>query len=275
MPPSGKFTRKVQKDMVTPLKHIVWRLDKENVSDVGDIIGKIMEDVEDEHCLAREIMEMLLHLDCNEKSEICQIIFDGCKKRALRFIQGFGFDFLNKLKQLEHNIFWLDIRSLREILQDAIKNHEKGLIKLKPMAYDELCSTVFAQLHDPGHEGTVSARVFRRLIGKNGKVKIECTFPNRPTCTCDGESLSFRGVYSKKCSQKVGNKFKAKIIPIKEVGQPKPKHQFELTVSVSPLHPVEETKQVNGRGLFFEDADEGTVKSLYDYISRHPAQTTN
>ena len=109
-----------------------------------------------------------------------------------------------------------------------------------------------------------------RLKEKEGCVKVECTFPDGIVCTgCEGESLSLRGFYSKKCSRKEGEKFKAKVIPIVEIGQAKPKHEFALSASVAMLHSAEGSEQSEGRGIFFEDGEEEVVKGLYEYISEH------
>jgi len=270
MPPKGNFTRQVQKDMIGPLENAIWRADQAHLNRIGTIIEQIMSDEEDEHDLARDILEMLLTLDWMEKRTVWQIIFDESKKRAFRFPRHFGDNFLRILSGLEHRVFGLDVQSLRDILEESLKDDEKGLLRLRHQAYKALRSKVFSPLEDPEHKGTVSGRVFRRLTGDNGKVKIECTFPDGKTCSCDGESLSFRGLYSKECLREVGEKLKVRAIPIKEVEQPRPKHEFALAASVAPLHPVEAGKQSEGRGLFFEDADEDTVKGLYEYISSHP-----
>ena len=269
MPPKGCFTRKVQKDMIGPLKHAIWRVDRPHLNRVVTIIEQIMADEEDEHDLARQILDMLLDLDWKEKHEVCQIIFDESKKRAFSFPQRFGFDFLSALRQLEHKVFWLDIQSLRDILEEAIKNGDRGLINLKRKAYDELCSKVFAPLEDEKHPEIQNCRVFDRLKEKNGCAKFECTLPDGTKCACEAESLGFRGLYSKKCNLEVGAKVKAKVITIVEVGQTKPKQEFALSASVAKLHPDEARKQSNGRGIFFEDGEDDVVKGLYEYISEH------
>ena len=48
---------------------------------------------------------------------------------------------------------------------------------------------------------------------------------------------------------------KAKVT-IVEFGQQKPKHEFVLSASVAKLHPAEGSKQSEGRGIFFEDAED-------------------
>ena len=270
MPPKGCFTRQVQNDMIEPLKNVIKRVDKSNLNRVERIIDQIMVDEEYEHYLARQILEMLLSLDPKKNREVWQIIFDNSIKRAFLFPQYFGLDLLLKLGELKHKVFWLDIQSLQSILEQAVKNSEKALINLKPKAYDELCSKVFAPLEDEKNPGIQSSRVFHRLKEKEGCVKVECTFPDGIVCTgCEGESLSLRGFYSKKCSRKEGEKFKAKVIPIVEIGQAKPKHEFAFAASVAKLHPDEARKQSDGRGIFFEDAEEDVVKGLYEYISEH------
>lgn len=269
MPPERCFTRQIQKDMIVPLKHAIWRVDSSHLNSMRMIIEQIMADEEDEHDLARQILEMLLRLDWKGKREICQIIFDESKKRAFRFPQGFGFDFLSTLRQLEHKVFWLDSQSLRDVLEQAVKNPETGLINLKREAYVELCLTVFAPLEDEKHAGMRNFRVFGRLKHKGGGVEVKCMLPDGSVCRCDGQSLSFRGLYSEKCPRKSGQKLKAKVIPIVEIGQAKPKHEFAFSASVAKLHPGEAGKQSQGRGIFFEDAEEDAVKGLYEYISEH------
>jgi len=270
MPPKGCFDRQVQKDMVGPLKHAIWRVYRPHLNRIGTIIEQIMVDEEDDHYLAIQILEMLLSLDTKKNRKVWQIIFDNSIKRAFLFPQDFGLDLLLKMGELKHKVFWLDIQSLRSILEQAVKNSEKALINLKPKAYDELCSKVFAPLEDEENPEIHSCRVFKRLNTIDGHVKVDCTFPDETVCTgCKGESLSFRGFYSKKCSRKEGEKFKAKVIPIVEIGQAEPKHEFTLAASVAKLHPDEAKKQSDGRGIFFEDAEEDVVERLYEYISEH------
>jgi len=270
MPPKGCFTRQVQKDMIVPLKNSIKRVDRSHLHLIGTIVEQIMADEEDEHDLARQILEMLLVLDCKEMQKVWQIIFDEGMERAFRFPQGFGFDLLTTLGKLEYKVFWLDIESLRDILEQSVKNGERGLINLKSKAYDVLCSKVFATLEDKKDPGKHNYRVFERLEGKEGHVRVECTFPDGKICTCEGESLSLRGIFSKTCYRKAGEKFEAKVmIPIVEIGQPKSKHEFTLKTSVAQLHPAEAGTQRLGRGIFFENAEEDVVKGLYQYISEH------
>jgi len=206
---------------------------------------------------------MLLRLDLKKNRKVWQIIFDNSIKRAFLFPQDFGLDLLLKLGELKRKVFWLDIQSLMSILEQAVENSEKALICLKPKAYEELCSKVFAPLEDEEHTGKRNCRIFRRLEGEDGRVHVECILTDDKKCNCEGESLSFRGLYSKKCTRKVGDKFKAKVIPIVEIRQAKPKHEFAFAVSVAKLHPSD------GRGIFFEDGEEDVVKRLYEYISEH------
>ncbi len=271
MPPKGCFTRQIQKDMIGPLKNTIWRVDQPNLNRVRTIIQQIMADEEDEHDLARQILEMLSYLDLKEKREVWQIIFDESKGRAFKFPQGFGFIFLSELRKLEHKVFWLDIQSLRDILEESTIYKETGLITLERKAYDELCSTVFAPLEDEKKPGIHNNRVFRRLTGSDGCVKVECELPDGSSCTCYAESLSFRGLYSKTCLRKVGEKLKAKLIPLLEDEKRWQKHQneFHLSASVAKLYSDESSGQSQGRGIFFVDAEDDTAKGLYDYVSEH------
>ena len=259
---SAQFDRQFRKDMTDPLKHAIERADKVHVARIRDIVGKIMDDDENEHEIASGITEMLLRLDWNKKREICRVIFDESMKRAFRFPKHFGIEFLMILSRLEHRIFWLDIRSLRNILEESLKHEGDGLINLNRSIYGELCSKVFAPIEDPARNRICNARVFRRLKNDRGKVTIECVLPDGTTCSCQGESLSFRGIYSRDCRRKVGETLSMNVIPIQEVEKP-----FAVRASVAPLHNYESETQSPGRGALFEDAEPSTVKDLYEFVS--------
>ena len=259
---SAQFDRQFRKDMTDSLKHAIERADQVHAARIRDIVGKIMEDNENEHEIASSITEMLLRLDWKKKREICRIIFDESMKRAFRFPKHFGIEFLIVLSRLEHRIFWLDIRSLRNILEESLKHEADGLINLNRSIYGELCSRVFAPLEDPASNGICNARVFRRLEDDHGKATIKCILSNGKTCSCQGESLSFRGVYSKHCRRNVGETLSMNVIPIREVESP-----FAVKASVAPLHNYESATQGPGRGAFFEDAEPSTVKGLYEFVS--------
>jgi len=263
MSPSDDLNKQLQQDMMGPLKQAISQVDERHRYRIGEVIAKIMADEKDEHEFARDIAEMLLRLDWEKQLEICQIIFNEGKKRAFRFPQHFGFDFLNVLRLLEHKIFWLDMQSLRDLLEESLNDNRKGLINSNPSAYEELCAKVFAPLEYPDHKGLRHARIFRRLVGDDGRVKVECVFPGGKVCNCEGESLSFRGLYSRDCIREAGERFKSKIIPLLEV-----KSQFPMTVSVAAVHTDEYGNQVQGRGIFFEEAEEPVVKDLYEFISK-------
>jgi hypothetical protein len=268
MPFGGCYTRRVQKDMIGPLKNSVRMVGKSHFNRIRTIIEQIMCDEEDD--LARQILEILLQLNCQEMREIGQIIFDESKKRAFKHQRSFGLDFLITLCQLEHKVFWLDLQSLRDISDQGVRNGDTSLVKSEPEAYKELCLKVFATLEDEEHRGKHSYRVWRRLKAADGKAQVECTFPDGNVHTCDGESLSFRGLFSKTCTLKPGEKLQAKVtIPIIEIGQVKPGHEFSLKASVAKIHDAEASTQSPGRGIFFEDADEEVVKGLYQYVSEH------
>ena len=162
-----------------------------------------MADEADEHILANSIAGMLLELDWNSQRGICHIIFDESLKRAFHYPKHFGIELLSILSRLEHKIFWLDIRSLRNVLEESLSDEREGLITLNSRMYGELCSKVFSPLDDETFNGICNARVFRRLKDDDGRVRIECVMQNGQVCTCHGESLSFRGIYSKNCSRKV------------------------------------------------------------------------
>jgi hypothetical protein len=148
------------------------------------------------------------------------------------------------------------------MLEESLSHQAEGLINSNLKVYDELCSKVLAPLEDPACNGVTNARVFRRLKNDDGKVTIECTSPNGETCNCEGESLSFRGVYSRNCRKKAGEKLAMNVIPIREVKRP-----FSVKASIAPLHSYESENQGPGRGAFFEEAEPSVVRGLYEYVS--------
>jgi hypothetical protein len=81
-------------------------------------------------------------------------------------------------------------------------------------------------------------------------------------CHCEGESLSFRGVYSKECRRGVGEKLTMNIIPVQDV-----QRRFAVKAKVAPLHAYEAGSQGPGRGAFFEEAAPQAVRELYEYVS--------
>lgn len=259
---SADFDRQFRMDMTDPLQHAIEQADRLHASGVQNIVAKIMADDENEHEIANSIAKMLLQLDWTEKREICRIIFDESVKRALRFPMHFGVDFLKMLSRLEHRVFWLDIQSLRSILEESQNHAGEGLINSNLRIYNKLCSKVLAPLEDPACNGICNARVFRRLKSDDGKVRIECFSPDGEICSCEGESLSFRGVYSRNCRKKVGEKLDMHIIPIQEIKRP-----FAVKASITPLHSYESGSQGPGRGAFFEEAEPSVARGLYGYVS--------
>jgi len=259
---SEYFDMQFQVDMSEPLKNTIEQADKKHLCDVRRIVSDIMADDLNEHILANNLAGMLLELDWDEQREICHIIFNECVKRAFRFPKHFGIELLSILGRLEHKIFWLDIQSLRNVLEESLSDEREGLINLNSRMYGELCSKVFAPLDDETFNGICNARVFRRLKNDDGRVRIECVLPDGQVCTCQGESLSFRGIYSKNCSRKVGDKLKMNLIPIRQVERP-----FAVKATITPLHSYENATQSPGRGAFFEDGEPAVVRDLYEYIS--------
>lgn len=260
---AANFGRRFQKHMTGPLKNGIVQAGREHAGRLRATIAKIMADDGSEHGIAISIADMLLQLDWTTDREACRIIFDESLKRAFRFPKGFGLELLNILNRLEHRVFWLDIGSLRSILEESAKHESEGLINTNRQAYNELCSKVLAPLEDPVSEGICSGRVFRRLKHDEGKVGIECVFANGQSCNCLGESLSFRGVYSKECRRPVGETVDMNLTPIREIGS-----RFTVKASIAPLHTYESVSQSPGRGAFFEDAEPTHVKGLYDYVSK-------
>jgi hypothetical protein len=221
-----------------------------------------MADDGNEHEVAIRVAEMLLQLDWSEDRETCGVIFDESLKRAFRFPRGFGIELLNILNRLEHRVFWLDTESLRSLLAESAMHESEGLINTNRQVFKELCSKVLSPVEDPAYDGICSGRVFRRLKHDDGRVGIECVWAEGRTCSCLGESLSFRGVYSKDCCRGVGEKLNMHITPIREV-----ERRFNVKASVAPLHTYESVSQGPGRGAFFEEAEPDEVKGLYDYVS--------
>ena len=251
-----------RKDMTGPLKHAIEHAGKAHASRIQDIVARIMAGDENEHDSAASIAEMLPQLDWTEQREICRIIFDESARRALRCPQPFGMSFLSILSKLEHRVFWLDMQSLRSLVEDSLKEAPQGVISSNPIIYHELCSKVLSPLEDPARNGICHGRVFRRLKHDDGSMSIECVGPDGSACRCQGESLSFRGIYSKDCRKGVGEKLTMNMIPIREVGR-----RFAVKASIAPLHAYESGTQGPGRGVFFEDAEPSVVKGLYEYVS--------
>lgn len=260
---SAHFNRQFRQHMTGPLKHAIEQADRVHAGRVRDIVKKIMADDENEHEIANSVAEMLLQLDWTEKREICRIIFNESVKRAIRFPKHLGIKLLIVLSRLEHRVFWLDIQSLRNMLEESQNRQPDGLLKSNLRLYDELCSKVLAPLEGPERGGICNARVFRRLRSDDGKVRIECISSDGQVCSCEGESLSFRGIYSRKCRKKVGEELAMNIIPIQEV-----ERQFRVKASIAPLHTYESGSQGPGRGAFFQDAEPSAVRGLYEYVSR-------
>ena len=259
---AANFGRRFQKDMTGALKNTIAQAGAEYAGRIRATIAKIMADDGSEHGIAVSISEMLLQLDWTENREVCRIIFDESLKRAFRFPKGFGLELLNILNRLEHKVFWLDVESLRSILDEAAKHESEGLINSNKLAFNELCTKVLAPLEDPVSEGICSGRVFRRLKHDDGRVGIECVLADGQTCSCLGESLSFRGVYSKDCRREVGETLAMNLTPILEI-----ERRFTVKASIAPLHTYESVSEGPGRGAFFEDAEPTEVKGLYDYVS--------
>jgi hypothetical protein len=259
---SAYFDVQFQADMREPLKRAIEQAGKGHLGLIRTIVGNIMDEEENEEVTANSVAGMLLELDWEDKRDICHIIFNESLKRAFRFPKHFGIELLSILSRLEHKIFWLDIRSLRNILEESLSNDREGLINLNSRIYGELCSKVLAPLDDETYNGICNARVFRRLKGDNGRVAIECISSDGKACTCQGESLSFRGIYSKNCSRKVGEKLSMNIIPTRQVERP-----FAVKATIAPLHNYEIATQSPGRGAFFEDAEPSVVRDLYEYVS--------
>jgi len=259
---SAHFDMQFKADMSEPLKCAIEQAGKKHLGDIRRIVGNIMSDGENEEVTANSIAGMLLELDWDDKREICHIIFNESLKRAFRFPKHFGIELLSILNRLEHKIFWLDIRSLRNVLKESLNNDKEGLINLNSRIYDELCSKVLAPLDDQTFNGICNARVFRRLKSDDGRVKIECISANGEKCSCQGESLSFRGIYSKNCIRKVGDKLTMNLIPIRDAERP-----FAVKASIAPLHSYENATKSPGRGAFFEEAKPSVVRYLYEYVS--------
>lgn len=263
MEPPSDSRRQIQKDMIGPLKNALGRADRAHVGAIRGVIEKIMLDSKDDHDLARPIVETLLTLDPKAQKPAWQVVFDQCIKRAFSFPESFGFDFIHILSELEHKVFWLDFHTVRDVWMQPHTPGRKRLIDSNQAKFDELCSKVFAAVEDPPHSGNRHGRVFRRVKADNGKVRVECVLPDGTTCDCQGESLSFRGIYSSKCLRNAGERLEVKITPILELNR-----QFKLSASVAKVHKDERGNEVSGRGIFFEDAKEDVAKNLYEYVTQ-------
>jgi hypothetical protein len=256
------YDRQFQKYMKGPLQNAIEHTDKAYLGSVQNIIARIMMDEDDKHEIPNSVTAMLLQLDWKEKLDVCRTIFDESLKRAFKFPKNFGIDFLNMISQLEHKIFWLDVQSLRNVLEESLSREGAGLINMNLGVYQRMCSKVLAPLENPACHGTRNARVFRRLKGDKGKVRIECFLPDGSLCQCEGESLSFKGIYSKECQRDVGEKLNMNIVSVQDV-----QRCFTVKAKVAPLHAYEAGSHGPGRGAFFEEADPPTVKELYEYVS--------
>jgi hypothetical protein len=259
---TANFGRSFQKEMTGPLKIVIGQAGRAHAGRVRGTVSKIMADDGNEHEVAIRLAEMLLQLDWVEDRETCRVIFDESLKRAFRFPRGFGIELLNILNRLEHRVFWLDVESLRTLLAESAMHESEGLLNTNRRAFNELCSKVLAPLEDAGFDGICSGRVFRRLKHDDGRVGIECVWADSQTCSCLGESLSFRGVYSKDCRKGVGEKLDMRITPIRDV-----ERRFAVKAAITPLHTYESVSKGPGRGAFFEEAEPTEVKGLYDYVS--------
>jgi hypothetical protein len=248
--------------MTAPLQNAISQADDVHAAAIQQIVARILADDQDEHETAENVAEMLPELQWEEQRQVGRVIFNECLKRAFRFPKHFGIQFLTILGRLEHRMFWLDIRSLREIIEESLGREGEGLINLNSELYNQACSKVLAPVEDPASHGVRHGRVFRRLKEDNGRAAIECTCPGAQSCQCEGESLSFRGIYSRNCRRPAGEKLSMNIIPIREVERP-----MAVRASVAPLHPYEEGTGGPGRGVFFEEAQPSVVEALYDYVS--------
>jgi hypothetical protein len=258
----GHPRRQFQKHMTGPLKCALEHAGKAHAAAIQQIIGRIMADGLNEHEIAGSITDVLLQLDWSRQRQICRILFDESLKRAFLFPRQFGARLLNTLGKLAHRVFWLELRSLQTIVQESLGQIEEGLINSNLSLYNELCSRVFAPVEDPACHGVRHARVFRRLTDDGGCVKIDCICSDAEPCSCEGQSLSFRGVYSKSCRREVGEKLAMSLVPIRDV-----ERRFAVKASIAPLHPYESGSHGPGRGAFFEDAEPSVAKDLYEYVS--------
>ncbi len=265
----GQLNGQAKEDMAFPIKDAVGQVDKLHLDGLKGIVSDIMADPESKSALTIIIAGTLSTLEGNEKQEIRQFIFDEYKKRAIRYPRKSSHHFWRVVKEMKHRVFWLDIESLHNILVDPQNYSKHGLISSNRPAYSELCEGVFAPLEEVGEGESRHGRVFRRLEGEKGKVIVECTFKGDNPCRCEGESLSFRGLYCPTCQRSVGEHLKTKVIPILEFqsGNNVPEHEFAFTTKITELH-VHDPDDPGRRGLFFEDGEDETIQNLYRYISQ-------
>jgi hypothetical protein len=259
---SGHPHRSFQRDMTGPLKRTIEQSGRAQAATIQQIVAGIMADGLNEHEIAGSVADVLLQLDWIRQRWICRILFDESLKRAFLFPRQFGARFLNTLGKLEHRVLWLEMPPLQAIVQESLGQIEAGLINSNPSLYNELCSKVFAPVEEPACHGVGHARVFRRLTDDGGRVKIDCICAGGRPCSCEGQSLSFRGVYSKSCHRDVGEKLAMTLVPIRDA-----ERRFTVKASIAPLHPYESGTHGPGRGALFEDAEPSVAKDLYEYVS--------
>ena len=252
--PAIPCSRRLKQDVVDPMMDALRQAGTPQHTRVKDLIQHIMNQAEDENELARRVLTLLPELNWERQIDVSQVIFDAAKDRALRYPSRFGHDFLKAIGTLEHRVFWLSAESIREILEKSPEGAAVSLIGLNQVQYKELCSTIFAE---PGRHN----RVFRRLVQDAGQVKIECILEDGSQCTCDAHSLSFRGFYSGKCAVEVGKEVRMDIVPVTNSSK-----RFSITGRIAPLHTNPQGQPVSGRGVFFAQADESTLRELYHHI---------
>jgi len=257
------FSTLVRRDMVTPLLEASRKSDRRNLNQLDEVIEKVMEFPSSEHDIQRTILSVVGTDECPR--ELRQRIFDSAKKRAFRYPRDFGYDLLKAVKDLGHRAFWLDVHSLRDIwIHSGVS--DDSIVQCNADMFAELCSKVFCGLEDPRHAGVRRGRVFARLMGQPGIARIQCTDPDGQACQCEGKSLSLKGLFSQRCRRRPGERMRMRLT-VDGIAAP-----LTVEATVADVHTDENGVPVSGRGIVLADADDGTAKAVYEYVSsRTPA----
>ena len=257
------FGRQVRGHMVVPLQEAMQTVAEEHREALVRVVQRVMEDDDPRNDLARLVLQTCLDHTCERR--LRQEVLDESKKRALRFPRDFGYDLLHVLQMMKQDVFWLDMRSLQDLLSSPANFGPSGIISGNLETYGLLCRTVFAPLEDPDTPGVRHGRVWRRLKGDHGSVNLTCGLPDGRECTCQGQSLSFRGIYSENCAQPAGTEL-ASIGLCREAGNGRAL-DVSLGGKVAGIHADGDGEAADGRGLVFTSGADDMVLGLYQYVA--------
>ena len=256
------FRHEVRSDMLTPVEEAIRVAGQSQLAGLEAVIKNIM-DPATERDVALPVLKMMCDDRCGH--DVQQLIFDHARERVEADAKVFGYDLIHTLGQMEDQVFWLNIHSLRHVI-GAQENHgPDGVISRNLNTYNELCRGVFAPLEDAEHRGNRHGRVYRRLKAGRGLVNAECTLQDGTVCTCKAESLSFRGLFSRDCSRRPKETVRMTFRP-----HTCPSRSFALHARIAERHTDAAGDVVSGRGILFERADTQTIRGLYEHISDAP-----